>query len=74
MEDKDDDYHSDNPRPRKHGDSALPPKISIATIRSESDPAFFHYGKNGRLVGMLALPVDDALYAGSARFDQTELE
>ena len=44
--------------------------ISIGVIRSETDPAFFYNGKNGRLVGMLALLVDDALHAGSARFDQ----
>ena len=45
--------------------------ISIGVIRSETDPAFFfYYGKNGRLVGMLALHVDDALYAGSSRFNQ----
>ena len=30
----------------------------------------FYYMKNGKLVGMLALYVDDALCAGSARFDQ----
>ena len=33
--------------------------ISIGVIRSETDPAFFYYVKNGRLVGMLVLHVDD---------------
>ena len=39
-------------------------------IRTETNSALFYYVKNGRLVGMLALHVDDALYVGSARFDQ----
>ena len=34
-------------------------------IRLETGPAFFYYVKNGRLAGMLALHVDDALYGGS---------
>ena len=35
--------------------------ISTGMIRSETDPAFFYYVKTGRLAGMLALHVDDAL-------------
>ena len=37
-------------------------------IRSETDPAFLYYVKNGRLAGMLALHDDDALYGGSPSF------
>ena len=37
-------------------------------IRLETGPAFFYYVKNGRLAGMLALHVDDALYGGSPSF------
>ena len=44
--------------------------ISIGVIRSKTDPAFYHYGKNGRFVDMLMLHVDDPLQARSARFDQ----
>ena len=44
--------------------------ISTGMIRLETGPAFFYYVKNGRLAGMLALHVDDALYGGSPRFYQ----
>ena len=43
--------------------------INNGMIRAETDPAFFYYVKHDRLIGMLALHVDDALYAGNARFN-----
>ena len=38
--------------------------------KAETDPALFYYVKNEKLVGILALHVDDALYVGSAEFDK----
>ena len=46
--------------PRKTAETISAWLISIGVIRSKTDP-------NGKLVGMLALYVDDVLHAGSAR-------
>ena len=37
-------------------------------VRSDTDPTFFYYIKNGKLTGMLALHGDDALYGGDTEF------
>ena len=42
--------------------------ISTGMVRSDTDPAFFYYVKNGKLTGMLALHGDDALYGGNNEF------
>ena len=56
--------------PRKTAETISAWLISISVISPEIDPAFFYYEKNGRLIGMLAVHADDALYAERTRFDQ----
>ena len=48
--------------------------INNGMTKAETDPALFYYVKNEKLVGILALHVDDSLYPGNTRFDKDVIE